>query len=153
MIKIIKRVSMFLTFGFLLTLTSSCEDLELNPITPTIAQKVNGLSVDLNGDDAVLTWTNPPNASSIVVVHTDGVANIQSAATTFSYGIIDVNKDYTFTVKTKDAEGNLSLGETVSLPDCGVTQAMVGQNLLSLTPHNSKSAGLQSKGRNSFRTR
>ncbi|WP_179008694.1 DUF4960 domain-containing protein [Winogradskyella forsetii] len=115
MIKIIKRIAMFLVFGFLLTLTSSCEDLELDPINPTIAQKVSGLSVDLNGDDAVLTWTNPSNVSSIVVSHTDGIENIQSAAITFSYGIIDVNKDYTFTVKTKDAEGNLSLGETVSL--------------------------------------
>ena len=115
MIKIFKRISMFLAFGFLLTLTYSCEDVELSAITPTISQKVSALSVALNGDDAVLTWTNPSNASSIVVAHTNGVANIESAATTFSYGIIDVNKDYTFTVKTKDAEGNLSLGETVSL--------------------------------------
>lgn len=115
MIKIIKRIVMFLVFGFLLTLPSSCEELELSAITPTIAQKVSGLSVTLNGDDAVLTWTNPSNVSGIVVVHTDGVTNIESAAPTFSYGIIDVNKDYTFTVKTKDANGNLSLGETVSL--------------------------------------
>lgn len=115
MIKIFKRISMFLAFGFLLTLTYSCEDVALSEITPTISQKVSALSVALNGDDAVLTWTNPSNASSIVVAHTNGVAKIESAATTFSYGIIDVNKDYTFTVKTKDAEGNLSLGETVSL--------------------------------------
>lgn len=115
MIKIIKRISMFLVFGILLTLTSSCDDIEWGGITPTIAQKVSGLSVALNGDNAVLTWTNPSNVSSIVVIHNDGVANIEGAATTFSYGIIDVNKDYTFTVKTKDADGNLSLGETVSL--------------------------------------
>ena len=115
MIKIIKRISMFLVFGILLTLTSSCEDIEWGATTPTIAQKVSGLSIALNGDDAVLTWTNPSNVSGIVIIHTDGVANIEGAATTFSYGIIDVNKDYTFTVKTKDANGNLSLGETVSL--------------------------------------
>ncbi len=113
--KIIKRISIFLVFGILLTLTSSCDDIDWGGITPTIAQKVSGLSVTLKGDDAVLTWTNPSNVSGIVVIHTDGVANVESAATTFSYGIIDVNKDYTFTVKTKDADGNLSLGETVSL--------------------------------------
>lgn len=113
--KIIKRISVFLVFSILLTLNSSCEDLELNQITSTIAQKVSGLSVTLKGDDAVLTWANPSNVSGIVVIHTDGVTNIESAVTTFSYGIIDVNKDYTFTIKTKDANGNLSLGETVSL--------------------------------------
>lgn len=53
MSKIIKRISMFLVFGFLLTLTSSCEDMDWGAITPTIAQKVSGLSVALKGDDAV----------------------------------------------------------------------------------------------------
>jgi len=115
MIKIINRISMFLAFGFLLTLTSSCEDLELNPITPTIAQKVSGLSVALIGDDAVLTWTNPSNVSSVFFLHTDGTATVEGDATTWSYGIIDVNKDYFFTVKTLDTDGNLSLGETVYL--------------------------------------
>ena len=113
--KIIKRISMIFAFYFLLTITSSCEDLDLSAITPTIAQKVSGLKVELKGDDAVLTWTNPSNVSSIVVLHTDGTSTIESAATTWSYGIIDVNKDYFFTVKTKDAKGNLSLGETVYL--------------------------------------
>ena len=115
MIKIIKRISMFLALGFLVTLASSCEDVALNSITPTISQKVDGLTVALNGDDAVLTWTNPSNVSSIYFLHTDGTSSIEGAATTWSYGIIDVNKDYFFTVKTKDAEGNLSLGETVYL--------------------------------------
>ena len=77
MSKIIKRISIFLVFGFLLTLTSSCEDMEWGTITPTIAQKVSGLSVALNGDDAVLTWTNPSNVSGIVVIHTDGVAKLK----------------------------------------------------------------------------
>jgi hypothetical protein len=113
--QIIKRISMFCTFFFLLTITSSCEDFEFASITPTIAQKVTGLKVELKGDDAVLTWANPANVKGIVILHTDGTGEVESAATTWSYGIIDVNKDYFFTVKTKDADGNLSLGETVYL--------------------------------------
>ena len=113
--QIFKRISMFFTFYFLLSIVSSCENLELASITPTIAQKVSGLSVVLKGDDAVLTWTNPSNVSSIVILHSDGTSTVEEAATTWSYGIIDVNKDYFFTVKTKDADGNLSLGETVYL--------------------------------------
>ena len=104
--QIIKRISMFCTFFFLLTITSSCEDFEFASITPTIAQKVTGLKVELKGDDAVLTWANPANVKGIVILHTDGTGEVESAATTWSYGIIDVNKDYFFTVKTKDADGN-----------------------------------------------
>ena len=113
--QIIKRISVLFTFYFLLTVTSSCENFELATITPTIAQKVSGLKVELKGDDAVLTWTNPSNVSSIVILHSDGTSSVDGPATTWSYGIIDVNKDYFFTVKTKDAAGNLSLGETVYL--------------------------------------
>lgn len=113
--QIIKRISMFFTFYFLLSIVSSCDNLELASITPTIAQKVSGLKVELKGDDAVLTWSNPANVKSIVILHSDGTSTVEEAVTTWSYGIIDVNKDYFFTVKTKDADGNLSLGETVYL--------------------------------------
>jgi hypothetical protein len=113
--QIIKRISMFCTFFFLLTITSSCEDFEFASITPTIAQKVSGLKVELKGDDAVLTWTNPANVKSIVILHSNGTSTVEEAVATWSYGIIDVNKDYFFTVKTKDVDGNLSLGETVYL--------------------------------------
>lgn len=113
--QIIKRVSMFFTFYFLLSIASSCENFELASITPTIAQKVSGLKVELKGDDAVLTWTNPANVKSIEILHSDGTSTVEEAVATWSYGIIDVNKDYFFTVKIKDADGNLSLGETVYL--------------------------------------
>lgn len=115
MIQFIKSVLNFFVLVFFIAFVSSCSDDNLSSITPTIAQKVQNLEVELIGDNAVLSWTNPSNVNAIVVNHTNGIANIQTPETTFSYGIIDVNKEYSFTVKTKDAEGNLSLGETVSL--------------------------------------
>ena len=58
--KIIKRISMFFAFYFLLMLTSSCEDLALNEITPTIAEWIqNTLKIPLAEYKKLMKDFNP----------------------------------------------------------------------------------------------
>lgn len=113
--KFTKKTIIFSIFWIAAGLFCSCsEDLE-QPMPPII-QPVENLEVELVGDTAHVTWENPPHDGVLnaIIKHNNGT-HTQENATSFKYGIIDVNTNYRFTVKLTDSEGNISPGKTVHL--------------------------------------
>ena len=99
---------------------ASCQDDKIE-VTPTQVSSVSNLNYALNGDTVTLSWSLPQGATlSKVVLGINGDNKDLSAnATTYKYGIVETNKDYTFTVKLGDAAGNLSLGQSVRFNRAG----------------------------------
>lgn len=76
---------------------------------------ISDLSYTLNGDTVLLSWKMPAGLDGLIPVVSEGASSkeLASNSTTYKYGIIETNKEYTYLVKLKDGKGNLSLGELV----------------------------------------
>ena len=86
---------------------------------------VSNLQYTLTGDSVKLTWTLPAGVDSLGVVvipnATGTPITLKMNATSYTYGIVEVNKSYVFTVKTSDTKGNTSLGQTVKFVRAGAS--------------------------------
>jgi len=109
--------SLMLAGGLAIT---ACQKNEIN-VAPANLAPVSNLSYTLNGDTVQFSWSLPQSSSPVKVVFDDGATSkeLDVNATTFKYGIVETNKDYTFSFKASDANGNLSLGEIVKLNRAG----------------------------------
>ena len=156
------KYSYIILFGLFISIIS-CQKREIVSL-PTKLATVSNLQYTLTGDTVNLTWNLPPVQDNLSVTVNDGVTSIplSTKATTFKYGIVETNKEYGFTIKVSDSNGNTSLGQTVrftrdgaspvknvsaiqndngvliswSLPDQPVTriELKIGENTLDLGP-------------------
>ena len=86
---------------------------------------VSNLQYTLVGDSVKLTWTLPAGVDSlggVVIPNATGTPiTLKMNATSYTYGIVEVNKSYVFTVKLSDTKGNTSLGQTVKFIRAGAS--------------------------------
>ena len=119
--KYIKLYLMLLVLPFMVT---SCLDKDVFNVNPNLAT-VSNLQYTLNGDSVKLTWTLPAGKDSIGVVvipnATGAPIALKMNATSYTYGIVEVNKPLMFTVKISDTKGNISLGQTVKFTRAGAS--------------------------------
>ncbi len=113
--KCFKILKIFTLLCVTFILICSCS-MEIQEPRPVIVEPVNNLNVELLGDTARVAWeyTGFEENLSAQIKHNKGMATINDAAS-FKFGIVDVNTDYSFTVKLRDGEGNYSIGKTVHL--------------------------------------
>lgn len=94
-----------------------CLDKEQFIVTPNLAS-VSNLQYKLAGDSVKLSWTLPSATGALGVMvipnSTGNPINLKNNATSFTYGIVEVNKPMMYTVKVSDSNGNTSLGTTVN---------------------------------------
>ena len=90
-------------------------------IQAPIVNPVNNLKYTLNGDSVKLTWTLPNTSGLTAQIAYSGGTILVNGTNPISYtfGVVQTNMDYLFTVKLKDAKGNLSLGQTVKFNRSG----------------------------------
>lgn len=93
---------------------ASCINTEYDIKAP-IVNSVSDLQYTLNGDSVKLTWMLPKGSDSlsVSVASSDSTVSISGNPTSYTFGLVEVLKEYSFTVKIKDTKGNLSLGQTV----------------------------------------
>lgn len=118
----------------------SCSyDRDIEKDAENIVPSVQNLSVELVGDFAKLTWDNPSYSGNVTTLlkHNNGLELLDFSKTSYEFEIKEVNVEYNFTVKLKDAdEGYFSLGETVSLtregpmPVTNFTGTQEGNNVI-----------------------
>jgi hypothetical protein len=119
--KYIKLYLMLLVLPFMVT---SCLDKDVFDVNPNLAT-VSNLQYTLNGDSVKLTWTLPADKDSIGVIVIPNVTGspitLKMNATSYTYGIVEVNKPLMFTVKISDTKGNTSLGQSVKFTRVGAS--------------------------------
>ncbi|MCB0746139.1 MAG: hypothetical protein KDC90_01635, partial [Ignavibacteriae bacterium] len=97
---------------------SCSQDREIEAAADAIVPSVENLKVELVGDIATLTWSNPAYAGNVTTIlkHNKGLELLDFSKSSYEFEIGEVNVEYFFTLKIKDNDtGNFSLGETVSL--------------------------------------
>lgn len=111
-----KNIQLYLMLLALPLLAISCQNRDFN-IADAIVPPVNNLQSSLIGDSVKLTWNLPSgfDTLSVSVQTNNGVVALKNNATSYTFGVVEVNKAYGFTVKLKDTEGNISVGQTVRL--------------------------------------
>ncbi len=128
-----KHIKLFLISLVLPLLVASCDNVqEFSALAPKVPT-VSNLQYTLTGDSAKMTWNLPAGFDTLIVsVKTnDGDVYLKNNATSYTYGIVQTNTDYGFTVKLRDTKGNISLGQTVRLNRSGaapITNAVAVQN-------------------------
>jgi hypothetical protein len=119
-----KHITLYLSLLILPLIIVSCLNKEDFTVNPNLAA-VSNLQYTLNGDSVKLTWTLPPSSdplSVIVIPNATGTPiSLKPNSTSYTYGIVEVNKPLMFTVKTSDSKGNTSLGQTVKLTRSGAS--------------------------------
>ncbi len=118
-----KYLNIYLVFLALALAFTSCLKKEIPTITPNLAAVTN-LKYVLVGDSVKLTWTLPASASPLnVTVSPDPktIIPLNANATTYTFGIVEVNKPYLYTVKVSDSNGNTSLGSSVQFVRAGAS--------------------------------
>lgn len=106
--------------GLLFTV-SSCYNRDIEGIEPQL-QAVSNLQYTLVGDSVKLTWSLPQGHDSLsatVKCNDQTISINRNNPTSYTFGVVEVNKDYGFTVKLKDTQGNQSLGQTVRFNRAG----------------------------------
>lgn len=105
----------YLLYGAVVLLLNGCYDRDIHSLAP-IVPEMSGLEFTVDDDTLRVNWNLPSQAGplSVRVTHTDGSTLMDNNPTSFSYGVIKVNKPYRFTFKLQDSEGNLSEGQTIS---------------------------------------
>jgi len=95
---------------------TSCYDREIASVQPTLPA-VSNLQYAFIGDSVKLTWTLPQGHDSLTasIETVNGAVAVSGNPTSYTFGLVEVLKEYSFTVKIKDTKGNLSLGQTVRL--------------------------------------
>jgi hypothetical protein len=109
-----------LYLAVLAVIITSCNDREIPSVAANLPA-VSNLQYALNGDSVKLTWTLPQGHDSLVasIASNDVTVSIPKNPTSYTFGIVEVNKDYGFTVKIKDNKGNISLGQTIHFTRTG----------------------------------
>jgi hypothetical protein len=92
-------------------------------VQPVQLPAISNLVYTLSGDTVVLSWAMPAGFDNLVPVLGDGAStkDLTVNASSYKYGIIETNKEYTYVVKVKDSKGNISLGEIVKFKRDGAT--------------------------------
>jgi hypothetical protein len=121
----------FWLFGILLTV-ASCINQNYGIQAPQL-NAVSNLQYTLNGDSVKLSWTLPKASStlSVSIMYNGGTILVSGNPTSYTFGVVQTNVDYMFTVKAQDTNGNLSLGQTVKFNRSGampVTNLSAAQN-------------------------
>ena len=116
-----KHIKLYLLSLVLPFLVASCMDRNNFDIAIPKVPAVNNLQSTLTGDSVKLTWSLPAGFDTLIVsVKTnDGDVYLKNNATSYTYGIVQTNQDYSFTVKLRDTKGDISLGQTVRLNRAG----------------------------------
>ncbi|MFD0990336.1 DUF4960 domain-containing protein [Mariniflexile jejuense] len=97
---------------------SCSQDREIEAAADAIVPSVENLNVELVGDIATVTWSNPTYTGNVTTVlkHNNGLELLDFSKSSYEFEIREVNIEYFFTLKLKDNDtGNFSLGETVSI--------------------------------------
>ena len=104
----------YICLSVILLTAASCINSEYGIQAPLL-NTVSNLQYTLNGDSVKLTWTLPKGSDSlsVSVASSDATVSISGNPTSYTFGLVEVLKEYSFTVKIKDTKGNLSLGQTV----------------------------------------
>ena len=90
-------------------------------IVAPIVNPVSKLSYNLNEDSVKFTWTLPgTNGLTAQIAYNGGTILVNEInPTSYTFGVVQTNLDYMFTVKLVDANGNLSIGQTVKFNRSG----------------------------------
>jgi len=107
------RYNYIILLGFFISIIS-CQKRDIVSI-PTKLAAISNLQYSLAGDTVTLTWSLPPVKDTLNVTVNDGVTSIplNIKSTSFKYGIVETNKEYGFTIKVSDNNGNTSLGQSL----------------------------------------
>lgn len=107
---------------------TSCYDREIASVQPNLPA-VSNLQYALIGDSVKLTWTLPQGHDSLTasIATNNGTVSLTGNPTSYTFGLVEVLKEYSFTVKVADTKGNLSLGQTlrVTRPGAKITKFAV----------------------------
>ncbi|MDD4971293.1 MAG: DUF4960 domain-containing protein [Paludibacter sp.] len=119
-----KHIKKYFLLLILPCMIVSCLDKEVTLVNPNLAT-VSNLQYVLNGDSIKLTWTLPAGKDSLGVLiipnATGAPIALKMNATSYTYGVVEVNKPLMFTVKVTDTKGNTSLGQTVKITRAGAS--------------------------------
>ncbi|MDP4272167.1 MAG: hypothetical protein Q8909_18895, partial [Bacteroidota bacterium] len=111
---------------------TSCYDRDIPSVEPKLPA-VSNLQYTLIGDSVKLTWSLPEghgNLTATIQTNTGkatSTATVSGNPTSYTYGLVEVLNEYSFTVKVHDAEGNTSLGQTIRVtrPGAKITKFSV----------------------------
>jgi hypothetical protein len=111
----------YIFLSVLFMTVASCINQEYG-IQPPQLNTVSNLQYTLNGDSVKLTWNLPKSNDSLsaFITYNGGSILVKGNPTSYTFGVVQTNVDYMFTVKMQDTKGNLSLGQTVKFnrPGC-----------------------------------
>jgi hypothetical protein len=130
----------YFCLSVLLLTVASCITQDYGIQAPQLSA-VSNLQYTLNGDSVKLTWTLPKvnDNLSVSIMYNGGTIQVSGNPTFYTFGIVQTNVDYMFTVKAQDTKGNLSLGQTVKFNRPGATPvtnlqaSQTGSNSVALT--------------------
>lgn len=116
-----KYIKIYILLLILPFLVISCNDTNDYSAEAPKVPTVSNLQSTLVGDSVKLTWNLPAGFDTLIVTvkTNDGEVPLKNNATSFTYGVIQTNKDYGFTVKLRDTKGNISLGQTARVNRSG----------------------------------
>jgi hypothetical protein len=128
-----RHIYKYICLSVILILTAvSCINSDISIKAPLV-NGVSNLKYTLNGDSVNFTWTNPQTTASLTasIQYNGGVIAVNGKnPSSYSFGVVQTNVPYLFTVKLLDAAGNLSLGQTVTFTRAGadpVTNVVITQ--------------------------
>jgi hypothetical protein len=101
---------------------ASCINTEYGIQAPLV-NAVSNLQYTQNGDSAKFTWTLPQTSSKLTAILQYNGSSITvngNNPTSYTFGVVQTNVPYMFTVKLVDASGNMSLGQSVKFTRAGV---------------------------------
>lgn len=110
------RIIFYILFTSVLVFGCKKDD-EINISSPLI-QPVHDLKYELfsNEDSVRITWmdSNSGRETKTIIRHTDGITILEKGKQSATFGIVETNKEYSYTLKIKDAVENIySLGQTI----------------------------------------
>lgn len=99
---------------------ASCINSEYGIQVPQL-NAVSNLQYTLNGDSVKLSWILPKESDSLTasIQYNGGTILVKGNPTSYTFGVVQTNVAYMFTVKVQDSKGNLSLGQTVKFTRSG----------------------------------
>lgn len=110
-----KHIKLYILLLVLPFIAASCYDRNDFDISAPNLPAVTNLQYTLIGDSVKLTWALPQGHDSLSasIASSDATVSVSGNPTSYTFGLVEVLKEYSFTVKIKDTKGNLSLGQTV----------------------------------------
>lgn len=119
-----KNIKFYLALLIIPALLAGCLEKEVFDVNPNL-QTVSNLQYKLQGDSVKLNWELPESTQPLTVMIIPNATGdpiiLKKNATSFTYGIVEVNKPVLFTVKVSDTEGNTSLGQSVQVLRAGAS--------------------------------